>query len=64
MSAPDDEPRKEARRHRVPLWGMAVVVAAVLIGLVVYLGGVFSQSTPEGGDAVIHEDEAAPTIDN
>ena len=64
MSAPETNSKKQARRHRGPLWGMAVVVVAVLIGLVVYLGGVFSQSTPEGGDAVIQEDEAAPTIDN
>jgi ABC-type transporter Mla subunit MlaD len=55
MAPPDTNLEKQKRRHAVPLIGMGLAVALVLIGFVVWLGYV-AESADE---PVVVEDPAA-----
>lgn len=49
MSAPDTDTKKQARRHRPALWGIAAVLVFAFIIAVIIVGGFFDESTT--GDA-------------
>lgn len=51
MSAPEDGPEREARRHRPALIGMAICLAVVGLLLLGYVVWAFENGTPpEGAD--------------
>ncbi|MFN4153178.1 MAG: hypothetical protein ACK4HF_00860 [Paracoccaceae bacterium] len=68
MSAPQTNIEKQKRRHRGPLVGMVVVVCAVIIGFVWWLGYEAAESDPAQGsqtqiDGRSGEPTTAPATD-
>jgi hypothetical protein len=61
MAPHDTNSRREARRHRIPLIGMAVLLAIVVIGFFWYVGyETEGDADPVPGTAEIEDVEPAP----
>ena len=62
MSAEKTDVDKQAREHAAPLSGMAVLVAAVFLGFLVWFAWVFTQGE-DPGDVSVSVETAAPVTE-
>ena len=63
MSAPDTNVKRQARRHRPPLIGIALVVGFAAIAMFIWLAWEASEGNTPGEDSVVTDTEdVAPGV--